>query len=305
MTDLADLFPGYQSHWIDTSAGKIFARTGGKGPALLLLHGYAQTNVMWHLVAPALAEHFSLVIPDLPGYGWSAVPESGDGHAPYDKRSMANAMVELMEQLGQVRFRLAGHDRGGRVAYRLALDHPEAVSALLAIDVIPTGEVWRRLTAESAVISYHWGFLAQPAPVPERLIGGDPDFYLEHTLKSWSKPGDLSPFSAEALEHYRALLREPARLHAICEDYRAGATIDRRLDDADVKAARKISCPTFLAWGSDYLGKRGLKPLQIWRSWCNDLSGAEIPSGHFLAEENPGATLAALLPFIAAQGAVR
>jgi haloacetate dehalogenase len=305
MTTRLDLFPGYAERRIKTDDAEIFLRTAGSGPALLLLHGYPQTHVCWHKIAAELARHCTLVLADLRGYGASSVPPDQVKHLTYAKRTMAQDCLAVMRQLGHQRFMVGGHDRGGRVAYRLTLDHPEAVSALLAIDVIPTGEVWRRLTAESAVISYHWGFLAQPAPVPERLIGGDPDFYLEHTLKSWSKPGDLSPFSAEALEHYRALLREPARLHAICEDYRAGATIDRQLDDADVKAGRKISCPTFLAWGSDYLGKRGLKPLQIWRSWCNDLSGAEIPSGHFLAEENPGATLAALLPFIAAQGAAR
>ncbi|NWG25817.1 MAG: alpha/beta fold hydrolase, partial [Pseudorhodoplanes sp.] len=145
MPDLADLYPGYASHWIDTSAGRMFVRTGGEGPPLLLIHGYAQTNVMWHKVAPALAKHFSLVIPDLPGYGWSAVPKSGEGHAPYDKRSMAKIMVEIMEQLGHVRFRLAGHDRGGRVAYRLALDHPGRVERICVLDIIPTAEMWHRM----------------------------------------------------------------------------------------------------------------------------------------------------------------
>src|ERR1700710_247463 len=174
MSDLADLYPGFAAHWIDTSVGKIFARAGGQGPPLLLLHGYAETNVMWHAVAPALAEHFSLVIPDLPGYGWSAVPESGDGHAPYDKRSMANAMVEVMEKLGHVRFRLAGHDRGGRVAYRLALDHPGRLSQLAVLDILPTYEYWAKMDRNFALKIYHWTFLAQPYPVPENLIQSNP-----------------------------------------------------------------------------------------------------------------------------------
>src|ERR1051326_5556482 len=151
MSDLADLFPGYQSHWIDTSAGKIFARSGGKGPPLLLLHGYAETNVMWHLVAPELAEHFTLVIADLPGYGWSAVPEPHDGHAPQDKRSMANAMIEVMEKLGLARFRLAGHDRGGRVAYRLALDHPGRLEKLAVLDIVPTYVMWHGMDRHRAM----------------------------------------------------------------------------------------------------------------------------------------------------------
>ena len=169
---------------------------------------------------------------------------------------------------------------------------------------MPTAEAWRRTTAERAIRAYHWAFLAQPYPLPETLIGKDPVFYVEHTLKSWAKSAHLSHFSAEALAHYRALLQDPARVHAVCEDYRAGATIDWRHDEADMAAGRKIACPTFLLWGSDYLGRGGAKPLEVWRAWCSsELSGAEIDSGHFLAEENPKDTLAALLPFLAAQRA--
>ena len=182
---------------------------------------------------------------------------------------------------------VGGHDRGGRVAYRLALDHPEAVRALIPIDILPTAEMWRRITAERAISGYHWQFLAQPYPLPETLIGKDPVYYLEHTLKSWTGPRDLSPFSAEALAHYRALLKEPARVHAVCEDYRAGAGIDRQLDEADLAAGRKIACPTFVLWGSDYLGRGGANPLEVWRTWCTNVDGAVVKSGHFLAEENP------------------
>jgi haloacetate dehalogenase len=302
MTRDLDLFPGWAERRLRLGEVEIFLRTAGAGPALLLLHGYPQTHVCWHKIAPELARHCTLVVADLRGYGASSVPRDELGHTSYAKRRMAQDCLALMRALGHERFMVGGHDRGGRVAYRLALDHPEAVIALLAIDILPTAEVWRRVSAESALASYHWGFLAQPAPLPERLIGKDPLFYLEHTLKSWSKPRDLAPFSAQALAHYRALLQDPSRVHAICEDYRAGAGIDRKLDEADLQSGRKITCPTLVVWGRDYLGKRGIKPLAVWQAWCSDLTGAEIDSGHFLAEENPQATVAAMLPFLATHG---
>ena len=302
MNVIANLFPGFAEHRIKTDGAEIFVRTGGTGPALLLLHGYPQTHVTWHKIAPELARHVTLVLADLRGYGASSAPPGDAEHKTYSKRAMAEDCLAVMRTLGHERFMVGGHDRGGRVAYRLALDHPEAVSAFIPVDIVPTAEAWRRTTAERAIRAYHWAFLAQPYPLPERLIMKDPVFYVEHTLKSWAKSGTLAHFSAEALAHYRALLQEPARVHAVCEDYRAGATIDWRHDEADMAAGRKIACPTFLLWGSEYLGRRGAKPLEVWRSWCrNELSGAEIVSGHFLAEENPKDTLAALLPFLAAQ----
>ena len=296
MSTLPDLFPGFAERRFETAPGvEIYARMGGSGPPLLLLHGYPQTHVAWHKVAPALAEHCTLVIPDLRGYGASSAPPGDPEHKTHSKRAMAEDCVALMYALGHHRFMVAGHDRGGRVAYRLALDHPEAVSALIAVDIIPTAEVWRRTTAESVLKSYHWAFLAQPHPMPETLIGKDPDCYLEHTLRSWAKPRDLSPFAPEALAHYHALLRDPACVHAVCEDYRAGATIDRRLDEADIAAGRRISCPTFVLWGRSYLAA---DPVEIWRDWCTNVSGRPVDSGHFLMEENPRASLAALVPFL-------
>ena len=299
-----DLFPGWAERRIRTQGAEIFVRTGGSGPPLLLLHGYPQTHACWHKIAAELARHCTLVIADLRGYGASSVPPDTPEHMSYAKRTMAQDCLALMRSLGHARFMVGGHDRGGRVAYRLALDHPEAIMALLPIDILPTAEVWRRVSAASALTSYHWGFLAQPQPMPERLISSDPLFYLEHTLKSWTKAGHLSAFSAEALGQYRAVLQDPSRAHAVCEDYRAGAGIDRLLDERDRTSGRKISCPTFVARGRHYLGKRGTEPLQVWRAWCSDLSGAEIESGHFSAEENPNATLAALLPFLEAQATV-
>ena len=298
MPDLADLFPGYASHWIGTSAGKLFARAGGNGPPLLLLHGYAQTNVMWHRVAPLLAEHFSLVIADLPGYGWSAVPESGADHAPYDKRSMARAMVELMEQLGHGRFSLAGHDRGGRVAYRLALDHPGRLAKLATLDIVPTYAMWHGIDARLAFRIWHWTFLAQPAPFPEEMIGRDPVGYWDRKTAPGTKAKSLDAFNPRALLHYRTFFQDPLRIHATCEDYRAGRTTDLANDEADRSAGRKIICPMLALWGSAGIPSEAeADPLATWREWATDLRGSAIDCGHYLPEENPSATAKALIEF--------
>ncbi|HZP77302.1 MAG TPA: alpha/beta hydrolase [Pseudolabrys sp.] len=298
MTDLADLYPGFASHWIDTEAGKIFARSGGNGPPLLLLHGYAQSNVMWHRVAPKLAEHFALVIPDLPGYGWSAVPESEPGHAPYDKRSMAKAMIAVMEALGHARFRLAGHDRGGRVAYRLALDHPGRLDKLAVLDIVPTYEMWHRMDRKLAMKVWHWPFNAQEYPMPESLITKNPIEFLDWKMAHQTKSRDLSPFDPRALAHYRAFFSDPLRIHATCEDYRAGATTDLTNDEIDRTAGKKIGCPTLAVWGAAGIPSASSGgPLDIWREWASDVTGGPIDSGHFVAEENPDATAAALLAF--------
>jgi haloacetate dehalogenase len=302
MTAERDLFAGSAEQRLNTGGAEIFLRLAGSGPPLLLLHGHPQTRVCWHKTAAELARQSTPVLADLCGYDAGSVPPDQGCHLGDAKRTTVQDCLAVMRALGQQRIMVGGHDRGGRVAYRLALDHPEAVIALPPIDIILTAEIWRRLTAESATTSYHCGFLAQPAPLPERLIGGDPQFNLEHTLKSWSKPGDLSPFSSEALQHNHALLQDGARVHASCQDDRAGAGIDCLFDEADVRVGRKIGCPTFPVWGSDDPGKRDLKPLEIWRGWCSELSAANVDSGHYLAEENPGATFAALLPFITARG---
>jgi haloacetate dehalogenase len=299
MTELADLFPGFAEHRIETDGVEIYARTGGSGLPLLLLHGYPQTHVCWHRIAPELARRFALVIPDLRGYGASSAPPGDPDHKLYSKRSMAEDCVHLMRALGHVQFTVAGHDRGARVAYRLALDHPEVVERLIVLDILPTAEVWARMTWKSAVKSYHWSFLAQPKPLPEMLIAAAPAAYVEHTLKSWTRARSLDCFAPEALTHYRAMLDAPERIHAVCEDYRAGASYDREADEADRKAGRRISCSTLLLWSSDYLAAKGAAdPLGVWRDWCTDVEGHEIRSGHFLAEENPEAMLAALLPFL-------
>ncbi len=297
MNDLADLYPGFESHWIDTQAGRIFARSGGDGPPLLLLHGYAQTNVMWHKVVPALAQKFTLIIPDLPGYGWSDVPRSGKGHAPYDKRSMARCMIELMEKLGYARFHLAGHDRGGRVAYRLALDNPGRLIKLAVLDIIPTFEMWNRMDHTMALKVWHWPFLAQKFPMPEMLLEKAPIEYFDYKMASWTKAKDLSAFDPRALAHYRAFFSDPLRIHATCEDYRAGATTDLGHDEVDHAARNKISTPMLVLWGTAGIPNEST-PLNVWRSWAKEVSGKPIDSGHFLPEENPEATASALLEFL-------
>jgi haloacetate dehalogenase len=298
MSDLADLYPGFGSRWIATAAGRIFARTGGAGPPLLLLHGYPQTNVMWHQVAPALAQHFSLIIPDLPGYGWSDAPAADAEHAPYTKRAMAAAMVEVMEAQGHVRFRLAGHDRGGRVGYRLALDHPGRLERLALLDIVPTWTMWHRLDARLADRAWHWMFLAQPAPFPETVIGKDPLFFFDWRAARGTKARTLAAFDPRALAHYHAFFQDPLRIHATCEDYRAGRTTDLADDEADRAAGRKIACPLLAIWG----GAGGIPaetedPLTTWREWASDVRGFALDSGHYLAEEAPDATAGALIDF--------
>ena len=297
MPELTEMFPEFAAHWIDTAAGKMFARAGGNGPALLLLHGYPQTNVMWHKLAPLLAARFTLVIPDLPGYGWSAAPRSTPDHAPYTKRAMANVALEIMEALGFVRFHVAGHDRGGRVAYRLALDHPGRVEKLAVLDIVPTHAMWHGMDDKLAMKVWHWPFLAQPEPLPVTLIGAAPVDYWNLKAASWTKLKDLSAFDPRALAHYHAFFSDPLRIHATCEDYRAGRTGDLQHDEDDRSAGRKIACPVLALWGSAGIPSETAGPLAIWREWADDVRGHAIDSGHFLAEENPRATAAALLEF--------
>lgn len=300
MADLADLYPGFASEWVSTSRGRIFARIGGSGPPLLLLHGYPQTHVMWHRVAPQLAARFQLVIADLPGYGWSDVPKTDADHTPFSKRGMAEAMIEVMEKLGHARFALAGHDRGARVSYRLALDHPGRLSRLAVLDILPTLDYWAKMDRAFALRVYHWAFLAQPAPLPEHLIAANSDEYFTHTLKSWARSG-TDPFDPRALQHYLAALRDPLRIHAACEDYRAGATTDVAHDEADRDAGRMISTPLLALWGGAGIAASAATPLDTWRRWATNVSGAAIESsGHFLCEEQPETTAAALLAFFSA-----
>lgn len=296
------MFDGFQTERMETASTHIHLRIGGEGPPLLLLHGYPQTHVTWRRVAPVLAEHFTVVVPDLRGYGDSGTPPTDCEHAPYGKRAMAMDQVEVMTGLGFDVFAVAGHDRGARVAYRLALDHPERVSHLCSLDVIPTGDMWRKTDKDRALGAFHWMFLAQPAPKPETMIGHDPDFFLEWLLKSWAADG--FEFDPKAMEEYRRCFRAPEVIHATCEDYRAGATIDDWLDEANRAAGRKIQCPVLFLWGAirgfggPDSGDQAFDPLDAWRQWAADVSGGPVDAGHFLPEEAPEEVVRRLKAFL-------
>ncbi|WP_062223641.1 alpha/beta fold hydrolase [Aureimonas sp. D3] len=293
------MFEGFETREIDCGDATLFCRIKGSGEPLLLLHGYPQTGAMWAPIAEQLAERFLVVVADLRGYGRSSAPESTGGEA-YSKRRMADDMVALMAALGHERFHLAGHDRGARVAYRLAFDHPEKVMRLALLDIIPTLEMWERVDAAGMISAYHWAFLAQPNPLPERLIASDPVFYLDHTLASWTKAKSTAPFASEALAEYRKSFSRPTAIHGACEDYRAGATIDPAADEEDRKAGRRLACQTLILWGTDGTPAKKGDPLTIWRDWADDVEGQAIDAGHFLVEEAPEETLAALIRFFGA-----
>ncbi|TDX61534.1 haloacetate dehalogenase [Methylosinus sp. sav-2] len=294
MSDLPDLFPGFASHWIDAPAGSIFARSGGSGPPLLLLHGFGETHVAFAKIAPRLAERFFVVAMDLRGYGWSSAPASEKGES-YTKRAQGEDVIVVMEQLGHVRFSLIGHDRGARVGFRLALDHPGRLEKLALLDIAPLEE---SLGDANLKRLGRARLLSQPAPKPEQLIGLDPKAFLTDTLASGTKGGTLDAFDARAFAHYRAAFDEPSRIHAFCEDFRAGAGPDRELDLADRAAGEKIVVPTLALWGAASFSGHGAALLEQWREWADDLRGAEIDSGHYLAEEAPEATFAALDLFL-------
>jgi haloacetate dehalogenase len=288
---------GFARHRLPGHGIELDALIGGSGPPLLLLHGYPQTRVCWRQVAPVLAEHFTLVIPDLRGYGRSDKPPGDAEHELYSKRIMALDQVKAMAALGHPRFAVAGHDRGARVAYRLALDHPAAVTRLAVLDILPTAEMWSGATARSAMGAYHWYMLAQRAPLPETLIGGNPAFFLRHTLQSWAAEG--FNFPPGNLEDYIACFSNPASIHGSCEDYRAGWTRDRALDEEDREAGRRIAAPLLVLWGEQYSVARA-EPLKVWSRWAEQVQGQAVPGGHFQLEEAPAETAEALLRFFAA-----
>lgn len=288
-------YPGFERRRVQTDGTDLFLRIGGQGPPLLLLHGYPQTHVMWHKVAPQLAGDFTLVIPDLPGYGDSIGPAPDVDHRAYSKRAMAADMISLMDQLGFAQFGLAGHDRGARVGYRLALDHPGRVERLAMLDIVPTLDAWEAMGWQQALGTYHWSFLAVPPPVPERLIGNDPAFYLEHLLSRWAGRREALDDAAVA-EYYRAF-RRPEVIQATCEDYRAGASVDRDNDLADREAGKRIDCPVLVIWGKGYLAAKADSPLATWQRWASDVRERALECGHFVAEEEPEACGTALRGF--------
>lgn len=290
------MFEGFRTARVPVADGvEIFARFAGSGPAVLLLHGYPQTHACWHLVAPALvAAGFCVVASDLRGYGRSSKPASTADHAPYSKRSMASDQVALMAALGHGRFAVAGHDRGGRVAHRMALDHPQAVTRLAVLDIAPTAAMYAATDKHFATAYYHWFFLIQPAPLPERMIGADPEFYLRAKLGRWSR-SDASAFDPAALADYLRAFSDPACIAATCADYRAGAGIDLHHDASD--AGRRLTMPVLALWGAKGFVAEAFDVPACWRAVAHDVRGHAVPGGHFLPEEAPAETSAALTEF--------
>lgn len=287
------MFDGFSSCDIAVAETTIHTCHGGSGPPLLLLHGYPQTHVIWHKIAPRLAECFTVVATDLRGYGDSGKPPSDDRHLAYSKRKTAVDQVQVMAHLGFERFFVAGHGRGGRVAHRMALDHPGAVARVAVLDIVPTHKIFSTVNQAVATGYYHWFFLIQGDGLPETLIGRDPAYYLKRKLAQWG--GNMGAFTDEALAEYVRCFSDPACIHASCEDYRAAASIDLEHDEADME--RKVSCPLLALWGEKGLMERHFDVLMTWRERAADVRGGALPCGHFLPEEAPDQTAAELIAF--------
>ena len=291
------LYPGYTSHLLTTAPGvQIACVTGGEGPPLLLLHGHPQTKAIWHKVAPVLARHFTLVLPDLRGYGDSSKPAGDADHALYAKRTMAADMLAVMQQLGHARFQVLAHDRGARVAHRLAANHPQAVQRLVVLDIAPTLAMYEQTNEAFARAYWHWFFLIQPSPLAERLIEADPSAYLHDVMGRRS--AGLSPFAPEAWADYERCIALPGAAHAMCEDYRAAAGIDLQHDRADREAGRRLPMPVLALWGAQGVVQRCFNPLAEWQRVADDVQGSALPCGHYIAEEAPEQLLDRVLPFL-------
>ena len=292
-----DLFPGFDERWIDVPPGRFYARVGGPAdaPPVVLLHGFPETHASWHGVAPGLAETLRVVCLDLKGYGRSSAPAGDAPHEAYSKRVMGQDVVAVMEALGHPRFSVVGHDRGALIGYRIALDTPERIERLAVLDNLPTFVIWQMMDADARVTP-HWRTIARPGPEPEAMMDRA---YMENMLRVHTADGTLDCFDAPVLEDFRASWSDPARVHAFCEDYRAGATLDPDADRADMDAGRTIASPTLILWGEAFLGAMPESPVSIWRrTFAPDAVGVEVPAGHFNGEESPAETLAALREFL-------
>lgn len=290
----------FQAAEIETGETSIFVRYAGSGPPALLLHGFPETHLMWHRVAPLLVHDFTVVCADLRGYGRSGCPESTPDHKPYSKRTMAGDMVAVMEHLGFARFSVVGHDRGGRVAYRLALDHPQRIERLAVLDVLPTETVWTRADARFALGFWPWVLLAQAESLPERILVSNAETIVDNALSQWGSPAGV--FTADARAAYIESLQDPQHVHAICEEYRAAAAIDREHDRTDLESGRRINCPVLALWSAKgalaswYVNEGG--PLALWQQWANNVRGRAIDAGHFFPEEKPEETVTMLREFL-------
>lgn len=285
-------FLGFKERYIDTPTGKLFCRIGGAGPPLVLLHGYPQTSAMWHAVAADLAKDYQVICPDLRGYGRSFKPKTSADHAPYSKRAMAGDVLALMSSLGHDSFLVGAHDRGARVAHRLAADHPDAVKALALLDIAPTREMYRDATSAFAHTYWHWYWLTLPHPFPETLIGKDPAFFW--LSKCGRGSAGLRPFVQQALDEYLACFSDPAAIHGACEDYRAAATIDIAHDDAD---DAKLQMPLLALWGQQGAIEAHFDCLALWRERAVHVQGKSLPGGHYLAEECPDSVVSQFREF--------
>jgi haloacetate dehalogenase len=298
------IFDGFAPRTLEMSETSIFVQEGGGGPPLLLLHGFPQTHLMWRDIAPRLARNFRVIAADLRGYGRSGAPPTTPDHSPYSKRTLAKDMLSVMRQLGFERFALAGHDRGGRVAYRLALDHPDAVTHLAVLDIVPTSTAWTHADARLALSFWPWSFLAQPAPLPERLLTLAADSVIEDAITNWGS--NAQAFPAAIRSAYAEALRDPAHAHGICEDYRAATTLDREHDEADQMAGRRIRCPMLVLWSAagglnTWYAEFG-GPLALWRTLADRVEGAAVPGGHFFPEDYPEDTAKRLAQFFSESG---
>ena len=291
------MFEGFEHFQVETNDAEINAVRGGQGPPVLLLHGYPQTHAMWHRVAPKLAEDFTVVAVDLRGYGDSSKPFGSEDHATYSKRAMAADGVEVMQSLGLPSFAVIGHDRGGRVGHRMALDHPDRVTKLAVLDIVPTRHVYSTVSKDLATDYYHWFFFIQPYDLPETLIGADPGYYLRKKLGGWGT--SLDTFAPRALAEYERCFRDPATVHASCEDYRAAASIDLVHDEADWDEGRKVECPLLALWGGRGVMERLYDVEDVWSGYASDVRGGSLEAGHYLAEERPEETAWELTRFLA------
>ncbi len=289
------MFQGYKKEKRNVNGVEISYRIGGKGPALLLLHGHPQTHVIWHKVAESLADRFTVVAADLRGYGDSEKPGPSNGHLAHSNRVMANDMVELMQSLGHSSFSILAHDRGARVSHRLALDHPAAVVQMILLDIAPTLAMYAQTNEAFALAYWHWFFLIRPAPLPETLIESDPELYLRSVMGTRSS--GMTPFSDQAFAEYLRCLQLPGAATGICEDYRASASIDLEHDRTDLEAGNVVACPLLVMWGSEGTVGRCFNPLEEWQKVATQVQGKALPAGHYIAEETPELLLAEVKQF--------
>ena len=291
------LLPGFQTTTITTKGADIVVAHGGSGPPLLLIHGNPFTHVTWHKIAPRLAERFTLVLPDLRGYGDSSKPPGGGDHTDYSFRAMADDQVEVMKTLGFETFYAGGHDRGARVLHRMCLDHPEKVTKAVFIDALPQHHLLQNITLNWAKFSWHWLFMIQPEPLPEKFMGSDPEFFIRYKLSKTKQGTEF--FDPEALSEYIRCIKNPATIHAMCEDYRATVTIDLEMDKKDFDEGKRVNCPVLLVWGAKGGVGRNHDARKVWTDYATNIVNAQsVPSGHYVQEECPDETYALLNSFL-------